>query len=137
MDIQKTLEFSYSDKVNLLAIRGSIYRQLGYITQAIADYEEVLRIRQKINASEYSIGEALSELGFAYLRQGKLLKGMRYCEEGVKLLRNCKTGGFLVRGLRKLSLAYLLIGKFKRAYETWEESKRKALEYGAFDQIKI
>lgn len=132
-DIQKTLQMSTSDEAGLRAIRGSIFRQLGRIAETVVDYEAVLSIRNV--APESAVGEALSELGFGYLRQGHFLKGLRYCEEGVRLLHHSATAGFLARGLRKLSLAYLANGKPVKAYEAWQECRKVVLEHGAFDQL--
>lgn len=134
-DIKTSLKGTGSDKTNLLAIRGSILRQLGRTTEAIEDYKEVLKQRDERSASDSSIGEALSELGFGYLRQGHLLKGLRYTENGVRYMRDGATPGFLARGLRKLSLAYLANGKLIKAYDTWQECKKIALRHGTFDQI--
>lgn len=134
-DVQQALKLSVnSEDSGLRAIKGSIFRQLGRVTEAVSEYEAVLNIRQKNSASDASIGEALSELGFGYLRQWNLLKGLQYCKEGVGLMRNGASAGFLTRGLRKLSLAYLVNGKLLKAYETWHENKKVAFKHGTFDQ---
>lgn len=120
----------------LLAIRGSILRELRKFSEAVADYEAVLRIRQQRGASEPIIGEALSELGYGYLFQCKLRRGRDFCEEGVRLLRSSDAKGFLARALRKLSVAYLVTGHPLKAYEAWNEGKQIAAIHGAFDQFK-
>lgn len=119
----------------LLAIRGSILRQLYRYSEAVSDYEVVLTLRQQKSAPDNAIGEALSELGFGYLYQGRLLKGLDYCEKGVELLRTAEISGFLVRALKKLAIAYLITGRPVKAYETWMEVKQLADETGAFDQL--
>ena len=58
-----------------------------------------------------TIGEAMSELGYAYLRQFRLRRGLDFCREGVHFLRKAGRPGFLARGLRKLSVAYLSNGR--------------------------
>jgi tetratricopeptide (TPR) repeat protein len=134
-DIQQSLKLSInSDDSGLRAIKGSIFRQLGRVTEAISEYDAVLKIRQKQAVSDASIGEAMSELGLGYLRQWNLPKGLQYCKEGVALMRNGAFAGFLARGLRKLSLAYLVNGKLLKAHDAWHESKKVASKYGAFDQ---
>lgn len=134
-DIQQSLKLSVNfDDSGLRAIKGSIFRQLGRVTEAISEYDAVLKIRHKKAASDASIGEAMSELGFGYLRQWNLPKGLQYCKEGVALMRNGASAGFLARGLRKLSLAYLVNGKLLKAHDAWHESKKVASKYGAFDQ---
>lgn len=134
-DIQQSLKLSInSDDSGLRAIKGSIFRQLGRVTEAISEYDAVLKIRQKNAASDASIGEAMSELGFGYLRQWNLPKGLQYCKEGVALMRKGASAGFLARGLRKLSFAYLVNGKLLKAHDAWHDSKKVASKYGAFDQ---
>ena len=105
---------THDDKSGLLAIRGSIYRQTGKISEAVEDYEEVLQMRSQANAPANSVGEALSELGFGYLRQGQIVKALHYCKSGVEHLREGGRAGFLARGLRKLSVAYLVNGRLSR-----------------------
>lgn len=134
-DLDRSLTVATGDISGLLAIRGSIFRQMGRITEAIEDYKEVLRIRELENAPERSIGEALSELGFGYLRQGRIVKGLHYCEDGVQHLRSDARAGFLARGLRKLAIAYLTNGRLIKAYDTWQEARTVAYQHRAFDQL--
>jgi hypothetical protein len=123
------------DEAGLRAIRGSIYRQLGAISDAIVEYEAVLRLRQDSGASESAIGEALSELGFAYLRNWSLRRGLIYCEEGVEMLRQGARPGFLVRGLKKLAVAYACNGKLRKALEAWREARDIATTHGTYNQL--
>jgi len=134
-DIERTLQFPASDEGGLRAIRGSIFRELGRITEAIDDYEAVFRMRERKKAPESAVGEALSELGYGCLRQGHFLKGLRYCEEGVRLLRRGATAGFLARGLKKLSVAYFMNGKIIKAYETRREGRQVVSDHGVYDQL--
>ncbi len=134
-DVQLALKMPEVNEDGLLAIRGSILRQMRRFSAAVDDYEEVLRIRQQRRAPESSIGEALSELGYGYLCQGRFWKGRDYCEQGTRLLRGVDTKGFLVRGLRKLALAYLVTGHLLKSYHTWLETKEVAHAHGAFDQL--
>lgn len=134
-DLDRSLTVSTDDKSGLLAIRGSIYRQVGRISEAVDDYEEVLRIRSQANAPASSIGDALSELGFGYLRQGQIVKALHYCKNGVEHLRQGGRAGFLARGLKKLSVAYLVNGRLIKAYEAWQEARSVALGHRAFDQL--
>lgn len=133
-DVQLALKMPAANEDGLLAIRGSILRQMHRFSAAIEDYESVLKIREQRKAAESSIGEALSELGYGYLCQGRAWKGKDYCEQGVRLLRRTETKGFLARGLRKLAVAYLATGHVLKSYEAWIESKQVAYAHGAFDQ---
>lgn len=133
-DLKRSLTDPNGDKSGLLAIRGSIYRQVGRLSEAVQDYEEVLRLRTHANASASSIGEALSELGFGYLRQGRIVKALDYCKSGVEHLREGGRAGFLARGLKKLSLTYLANGRLIAAYEARKEACAIAARHGALDQ---
>lgn len=134
-DIKRSLEIERQDRSGLLAIRGSILLQLGKISDSILDYETVVRLRKESHAANHERGDALSELGFAYLWQLSPRKGLRFCEEGVANLRQGGRAGFLARGLRKLSVAYLVNGRFRKAYEARREAKTVAGAHGALDQL--
>ncbi len=133
-DVERSLEIPGEDRSGLLAIRGSIFRQMGKMADCIKDYEDVLQIRIQAHASDGQIGEALCELGFGYLRYLSPRKGLRYCQEGVEKLRHGGEGGFLARGLRKLAVAYFVNGRLGKAYEARNEATSVAVEHGAFDQ---
>lgn len=134
-DLERSLHTEGQDKSGLLAIRGSILRQLGRISDSIADYETVVRLRKKNHASDHEIGEALSELGYAYLLHFSPRKGLRLCEEGVEKLRHGARAGFIARGLRKLAVAYVVNGKLRNAHRARQEAKRVAVAHGALDQL--
>lgn len=134
-DLDITMRIPDSDKAGLRAIRGSIYRQLGEIGEAISEYRAVLQLRQSFGANPATIGEAMSELGYAYLKDLQFRKGLSYCEEGVNLLRHGTRPGFLVRGLKKLTVAYLCNRKLKKAYDAKREANKIAAEHGTFDQL--
>jgi tetratricopeptide (TPR) repeat protein len=134
-DLQRSLEIPGCDQSGLLAIRGSIFRQMGRISDCIDDYEKVLKIRRQTYAPVSQIGEALSELGFGYLRDFSPRKGLHFCQEGVEMLRQGSRAGFLARGLRKLAIAYLMNGRLGKAYEVLQESRAIAIKYGALDQL--
>ncbi len=134
-DLKRSLDIPSADQSGLLAVRGSIFRQMGKMADCIKDYEDVLHIRIQNNSSDSQIGEALCELGFGYLQYFSLRKGLRYCQEGVERLRHGGRAGFLARGLRKLAVAYLVNGKLGKAYEARNEAISVAVKYGAFDHI--
>ncbi|MGH8489384.1 MAG: hypothetical protein ACREXS_11120 [Gammaproteobacteria bacterium] len=120
----------------LLAIRGSIMRQLGRMSDCIDDYEKVHRLRIERNVPLSQIGEALSELGHAHILRRSPRKGLRLCEEGVEKLRQGVRAGFLVRALSKLAIAYAANGRLVRAYKAYEEAKNVAVRAGTFDQLQ-
>jgi len=134
-DIQRSLDIPGVDQSGLLAIRGSIFRQMGKMSDCINDYKDVVRIRRGNNSPDNQIGEALCELGFGYLRYFSPRKGLRYCQEGVEMLRQGGRAGFLARGLRKLAVAYLVNGSLVKAYKARNEAVEVAVKHGAYDQI--
>lgn len=136
-DLNRSLDEGVTDGGNLFAIRGSVYRRLGAVWAAVADYEEVLRQRQKAAASDSAIGEALSELGYGYLFQLRLWRGRSLLEEGVRLLSvSNRRPGFLIRARRKLAAAYALTGHPQRARQELQAARDLALIHGVFDQIR-
>jgi len=116
------------DRSGLLAIRGSIHLQLWKVVRAVKDYEEVLRLREAAGEGAGRIGEALSELGYGYIWEGRFFKGREYLEKGVQLLAQSDRKEFLVRAMEKLSVAYRLTGQRARARETKREAERIAAE---------
>jgi len=51
------------------------------------------------------------------------------------MLRHEGRPGFLARGLRKLAAAYLVKGRLLKAYETRQEARDVAVNFGALDQL--
>ena len=136
-DVQRGMDEQTASRSGLLAIRASIQRSAGRISEAIADYEEVLHLRSDGHHSAAQIGEAESELGYGYLFQWRPRKGLEFCKEGVRKLRDDSLRkGFLVRGLRKLAVAYALNGRLLKAYETRREAQDLSRTAGTFDQMK-
>ena len=136
-DLNRSLSEGSGDGGNLLAIRGSVYRRLGAVWASVADYEEVLRRRQKAAASDSAIGEALSELGYGYLFQLRLWRGRSLLEEGVRLLSvSNPRPGFLIRARRKLAAAYAITGHPKQARQELQAARDLARVHGVFDQIR-
>jgi tetratricopeptide (TPR) repeat protein len=131
--LEKGIKEGRLDQSVLLAIRGSVYLRLGHPWRACADYEEVVRLREAIADNPKELGEALSELGYGYLRAGKLLAGRHYLEKGVDLLAGGQ--GFLVRAKKKLAIAYAVTGHPFRAKKELEEARTIAEGLGIFDQI--
>jgi hypothetical protein len=86
------LEVSLADparhRENLLAIRGSVFRRLGLVDDAVGDYEQVLALRVRMDVAAVKVGDAMAELGYGYFRQfrqGKPRKALDYLERGVEL----------------------------------------------------
>ena len=135
-DIQRAMDERTASQSGLLAIRASIQRSAGRITQAVADYEEVLRLRGDghHSAAQSRSGER------TWLRLSlpvAFRKGLEFCEEGVRKLRDESSAqGISRRGLRKLAAAYALNGCLLKAYDTRREAQDLSRDAGTFDQMK-
>lgn len=125
-----------ADLSGLYAIRGSIYRQLKRYFKAVDDYRMTLILREKSNAPQPQVGEALSELGFGYLFLGRWFKAVNLMEQGVKLLEQAPPSGFLVRAKKKLSVAYRVTGRLSKARETMDEANKMAISLNILDQLR-
>lgn len=132
-DVNQTMSEPGVEVSDVLAVRGSIYRQLDAIESAVADYKKVMELRDR-QGDPGTYGQAMAELGFAYLRQGKLREGLAHCREGVDLMRGRVRAGFLARGLRKLTVSYLCNGRLLAAWDARNEAKRIADDSDSKDQ---
>ncbi|WGM39755.1 hypothetical protein [Caulobacter sp. NIBR1757] len=118
------------------ALRGSILQAMGDRKSAIADYERTVDLRRNHEAATPgSIGDALSELGFALVRSRQTRRGLDLMEEGVALLESEPPSGFLVRAKRKLGRAYLMAGAPLLALDTLSDAHELATRYAMLDQI--
>jgi hypothetical protein len=133
--LNRTISETGQLTVNLAHMRGSYHLQLGRTTSAVSDYEEALRLTRLDGSDE---GISLSELGFAYLYQMRLFKGVDYLQAGVELLTRQKDAkpGFYVRAMRKLAFGYVLTGRPLMAWQVRKEAKAFAQTRGLFDQVR-
>jgi tetratricopeptide (TPR) repeat protein len=119
-----------------LAIRGSIYWQIGRGKESITDYERVVELRRDEGAPPQKIGEGMAELGFALARSRKTRsRGIELLERGVELGATGPVDGFFIRAKRKLGLGYLIAGSPRLALHELAEAHRLAAKHGMFDQI--
>jgi hypothetical protein len=81
-EINISLQQPHENRANLLATRGSIYRQQLRLWSAVEDYEEVVRLRQSTTVDAGALGEGLAELGFGYLLTLRPKKGLACLKEG-------------------------------------------------------
>ena len=97
-----------------IALYADVFRRLRQafwpierqFTEAFAGYREVVALRSGGSRSDSQLGGAESELGCGHLMKGRLRRRLSYREQGVKKMRNTpRRSNFLVRGLRKLSVA--------------------------------
>jgi hypothetical protein len=115
---------------NVLAVRGSVLQKLWAFNSSVDVYREVLRLRKSSpSATQGSIGEAMTELGFGLLFTFRWREGRDLLREGVSLM---ETGnyrrGFVVRGKRKLATGLLLTGDLGGARSARDEANRLDIE---------
>ncbi|MEA3043158.1 MAG: hypothetical protein QOH47_996 [Sphingomonadales bacterium] len=119
-----------------LAIRGSVYWQLGRRAEAVDDYERVVQLCEQSSAAPATLGSAKAELGFALVRsRGTRRRGLSLLQDGVDLGSSGKPDGFLVRAKRKLGYGYFLAGAPRRAMAELVDAYDMAADHGLFDQI--
>ncbi len=134
--IMRGLKEPAGDHSDLLLIRGSIaFRQLRPWT-AVDEYSAALSIRQRRDVPPHQIGEALTELGFAYLFTGRILRGRKLLNEGVRLLADGPDKGLLFRAQRKLVAANLVSGRFRSAARLRKSTRDAAKALGYLDQSR-
>ena len=124
------------DPSGLLLIKGSVLLCLGRVNEAVLAYEVACAHRDGTKAGDGGRGEAHSELGFGYLRQGRLVEAQRELEFGVALLKQSnRRDGFTVRAMKKLGLCYLCNLHPLRALAELCDACEMALEKGIHGQI--
>lgn len=122
-----------ANAANAIAIRGSIYRQMGHLAAAIADYRSVAESRRERGGAGY--GEALSELGYAEMLNWNLKEGITHMEQGLELLKSQPADGFAIRAMRKLAYGYARAGRLPSALDLSNDAYELADELRAYDQI--
>lgn len=96
----------------------------------------MLALRERSGAPVTTIGEALSELGYAYVLALRPFRGIALMEEGVRLLARGPESGFLLRARRKLEAGYRVTGSWRRARAEAAEVTALAERLAAFDQAR-
>lgn len=123
------------DESGLRLVTASILLNLGYREDAMEHFHAAYSIQTKSKtAKPHEIGQAMSELGYGYLRTFHLRRGLELCEESIPLLRQTDNLGFLARGLRKLCWAYRLNLSLFKAHAIGVEWKQLVEDNGLYDQ---
>jgi len=134
--IQSGIDAGIKDPSGLHLIRGSILFRQRRPWLAVDEYSRALSLRRRAGAPSTQIGEALSELGFAYIFIGRLCRGRRLIEEGVRLLEDAPESGFLHRAQRKLVIANVATGRFRTALSVRQQAQTDATRKAVFDQLR-
>ncbi len=134
--VNEALESPNHDVSGLKAVRASIHLRLWHPFRALDDYKDVLKLREAGQESDARIGEAMSELGFAYVCIGRRKRGTALLEEGVRRLSKAQNRGFLIRGKRKLAQAYRWQGRLENAACEEREATQLAETERMLDQMR-
>ncbi len=132
--VQRGLDEGVDEPSGLHLIRGSIVFRQRKPWQAVEEYRTALRLREQARAHSQKIGEALAELGFAYLFTGRIWRGRRLIRDGVRLLEDSPESGFLLRAQRKLAVANLVTGRWPDALAIRRKVRDAAARTAHFDQ---
>jgi hypothetical protein len=129
----------------LLSIRAHATMHMGRLGlvwklwEALADFRQALDLRERSAASEASVGEAKTDLGFCLILTGRPHQGLALLEEGVRQLRSDDSANgkaFLARGLRKQLRAARLLGKRELMRAVHQELHLIASQVEAMDQLR-
>ncbi len=119
-----------------LGLRGSVRYAVGDKEGAIEDYRRALHLRRSVEGAEQAvIGESMSELGFALVRNRRSREGLDLMERGLELMMTGPTTGFVVRARRKLGRAYAMNGAPRRALGELAAAYQVAVDHGMADQL--
>ena len=114
---------------------GSYHLAFGEINAGVGYFRDALSFAESENIH---LGVSHSELGAAYLHQGRLFRGLDHLKRGADLLSSYGhgTSGEYSRALRKLMIGYAVNGRLLAAYETRETLRRLVEDFGYQDQYQ-
>jgi tetratricopeptide (TPR) repeat protein len=139
-ELETALRAGPDNPAGFLAIRGSIHLASWRIAAAIADYETVVALRSQNDSTPSGLGEALVELGWAYVWAFRRAEAKHAFAKGVDLMRQGLANDpsrieFFIRGLMKQALGLTLLFDFATARRAASEGCRLARARVALDQI--
>lgn len=96
---------------------------------SVETYRDVLRIRESSPAaSQGSVGEAMTELGFGLLFTLQWKEARTMLRKGVHMMEEASyRPGFIVRGKKKLAVSLLLSGDIRGARRARHEAEELAV----------
>lgn len=113
-----------------MAIRASIYREMGNLPAALEQFKLVCELRRDEGAG---FGEAQNEYGFALWQSGRRSEGLTLMEEGLSMETRPE---FRIRASKKVALGYARSGHLMKALDLAVAAHDTASEIGAYDQIR-
>lgn len=133
-DIKEALRALKDEPSGYLSIRGHIHLMRGRPAEALADFEEVRRLREAAGDPK-GVGESCADLGLVHMRLGNLPLALRLLREGVASLDAAGSHTFAVRAKKRLALALLRSGHPVLAIRELSAAHDRAVENQIYDQI--
>ncbi len=128
-----------------LSIRGHALMRMAFLgeiwklLEAVEDFQKSYDMRVAKGAPPASVGEALTDLGFARVFTGRVGSGLALMQVGVDLMRfdsSVNGKAFLARGLRKLEMAAKFTLSRSLMHKAREERIALAKDIQAMDQAE-
>lgn len=133
-DLEDALHSIQDEPSGYLAIRGHVRLMQGDARKALADFEEVRRLREAAGDVK-GFGESLADVGLAHMRLGNLPLALKLLREGVTNLEDGGSPTFAIRAKKRLAQALLLSGHPIQAVRHLSAAHETALENHIYDQI--
>jgi tetratricopeptide (TPR) repeat protein len=133
-DLEDALRVIQDEPSGYIAIRGHIRLQQGRIGEALADFEEVRRLRE-VAGDAKGAAEAAADVGLAHLRLGHRRLALRLLKQGVATLEASGSHTFAIRARKRLALAQLKSGHPVLAVRELCTAYESAIEHQVYDQI--
>jgi tetratricopeptide (TPR) repeat protein len=133
-DVEDALRSIQDEPSGYLTIRGHIRLMQGNVRKALADFEEVMRLKEAAGDTK-GLGESLADVGLAQLRRGNRSLAVRLLREGVVRLEGDGNPTFAVRAKKRLAQALFLSGHPIQAIRELSAVHEAALENQIYDQI--
>jgi len=132
-DIKDALHVAAIDISGYLAIRGHIYREQDRLTEALKEFTEMLRLRER-EGSVGGVGEALADLGLVRFKLGNAREARVLLQQGKEMLESAGRYEFAIRAKKRLALAYRMRHPY-RAFRELCEAYDMAQERQVYSQI--
>lgn len=133
-DVEDVLHSIQGEPSGYLAIRGHIRLMQGDARKALADFEEVRRVKEA-GGDVKGLGESLADIGLAQMRLGNLSLAVKLLREGVTSLEDAGNPTFAIRAKKCLGQALFLTGHPIQALRALNAVHEMALENQIYDQM--
>jgi tetratricopeptide (TPR) repeat protein len=133
-DLEDALRVIQDEPSGYIDIRGHIRLLQGRPEEALADFEEVRRLRDGAGDRK-GAAEAAADLGLAHLRLGNRRLALRLLKDGTATLESAGSHTFAIRARKRLALAELRSGHPVLAVRELCTAYEAAVQHQVYDQI--